>query len=232
MRLLDKDVSAEEIKNVLFAMAANKSPGPDGFSCEFYKSACPVIDNDFVVAVQSFFTKGFLPKGINSTILTLIPKKDEATRMGDYRPISCCNVLYKVLSKILANMLKKILPKFISTNQSAFIKDRLLMENVLLASELVKSYHKTSISSRCAVKIDISKAFYSVQWPFLLSILSAIKLPEKFVLWVKKCIKLASFSVQINENWLDTLIVPEGYVKDVLSHRICSSYAWKFYLNC
>ena len=105
--------------------------------------------------------------------------------MGDYRPISCCNVLYKVLSKILANMLKKILPKFISTNQSAFVNDRLLMENVLLASELVKSYHKPTISSRCAVKIDTSKAFDSVQWPFFLSILSAIKLPDKFVFWVK-----------------------------------------------
>lgn len=179
-------------------MASDKSPGPDGFTCEFYKSAWPVIGNDFVIAVQSFFTKGFLPKGVNSTILALIPKKDDATKMGDYRPISCCNVLYKVLSKILANRLKQILPKFISTNQSAFVKDRLLMENVLLASELVKCYHKTTISSRCAVTIDISKAFDSVQWSFVLSILSAIKMPDKFVLWVKKCIELASFSVQIN----------------------------------
>ncbi|XP_056842893.1 uncharacterized protein LOC130495512 [Raphanus sativus] len=180
-------------------MASDKSPGPDGFTCEFYKSAWPVIGNDFVIAVQSFFTKGFLPKGVNSTILALIPKKDDATKMGDYRPISCCNVLYKVLSKILANRLKQILPKFISTNQSAFVKDRLLMENVLLASELVKCYHKTTISSRCAVTIDISKAFDSVQWSFVLSILSAIKMPDKFVLWVKKCIELASFSVQIND---------------------------------
>lgn len=59
------------------------------------------------MAVQSFFKKGFLPKGINSTILALIPKKDETARMGDYRPISCCNVLYKVISKILANRIKK-----------------------------------------------------------------------------------------------------------------------------
>lgn len=193
MRLLDGEVTAEEIQRVLFAMAANKSPGPDGYTCEFYISAWPIIKDDFVASVQSFFTTGFLPKGINSTILALIPKKNEAIRMGDYRPISCCNVLYKVLSKILANRLKKILPKFIAPNQSAFVKDRLLMENVLLASELVKCYHKTTISSRCAIKIDISKAFDSVQWPFLLSILSAIKLPEKIVLWVKKCIELASF---------------------------------------
>lgn len=112
---------------------------------------------------QSSHFLGFLPKGINYTILALIPKRDEATKMVDYRPISCYNVVYKVLLKILANCLKKILPKFISTNQSAFVKDRLLMENVLLASELVKSYHKESVSARCAVKIDISKAFDTVQ---------------------------------------------------------------------
>ena len=137
---------------------------------------------DFVTAVKSFFDKGFLPKGINSTILTLIPKKDEAISMKDYRPISRCNVIYKVISKILANSLKRLLPSFISSNQSTFVKDRLLMENVLLAYELVKNYHKDSVSARCAVKIDISKAFDLVQWYFMLSILSEMNLPEKFII--------------------------------------------------
>lgn len=69
------------------------------------------------------FLKGFLPKGINSTILALIPKKDDAQEMRDYRPISCCNVMYKVISKILANRIKGLLPKFIAPNQSGFFKD-------------------------------------------------------------------------------------------------------------
>lgn len=145
--------------------------------------------------MQSFFEKGFLPKGINSTIIALIPKKDEAVYMKDYRPISCWNVIYKVISKILANRLKKLLPGFISMNQSAFVKDRLLMENVLPESELVKSYHKESVSARCAIKIDISKAFDSVQWPFLVSVFEAMGLLEKFILWIRRCIELASFSV-------------------------------------
>lgn len=107
------------------------------------------------MAIQSFFLYGFLPKGLNTTILALIPKKTDARGMKDYRPISCCNVLYKVISKILANRLKGILPGFIAPNQSAFIKDRLLMENLLLASELVKDYHKEGISSRSTLKIGI-----------------------------------------------------------------------------
>lgn len=119
--------------------------------------------------------------------------------MKDYMPISCCNLLYKVISKNLANRLKGMLPKLISINQSAFISDRLLMENLLLATELVKDYHKDSISARCAMKIDISKAFDSVQWPFLLNTLKALGFPDNFVHWINLCISTASFSVQVNE---------------------------------
>ncbi|KAG7599383.1 Reverse transcriptase domain [Arabidopsis suecica] len=142
--------------------------------------------------------EGFLPKGVNSTILALIPKKKEAKVMKDYRPISCCNVLYKVISKILANRLKIILPKFISPNQSAFIKDRLLIENLLLATEIIKDYHKDSVSPRCAMKIDISKAFDSIQWGFLLKTLQALDFPEQYIRWIQTCVTTASFSVQVN----------------------------------
>ncbi|XP_010473202.1 PREDICTED: uncharacterized protein LOC104752695 [Camelina sativa] len=196
--LLVHSVSADEIRDVVFKMPNNKAPGPDGFSAEFFKQSWTITGKDFTVAVQSFFLKGFLPKGVNTTILALIPKKTDALEMKNYRPISCCNVMYKVISKILANRLKRILPSSIAPNQSAFIKDRLMLENVLLATELVKDYHKESISSRCAVKIDISKAFDSVQWPFLLHVLKAMDLPAEFIHWIELCIGTASFSVQVN----------------------------------
>lgn len=82
-------------------MPGNKSPGSDGYTVEFFKEAWDVVGKDVMVAVQSFFVKGFLPKGLNTTILALIPKKSEAHEMKDYRPISSCNVIYKVISKIL-----------------------------------------------------------------------------------------------------------------------------------
>ena len=160
---MDAEVTGEEIRKVLFSMPSHKSPGPDGFPSEFFRTAWPVVGHDFIVAVQSVFKFSFLPKGVNSTILALVLKKEDSLEMKDFRPISCCNVLYKVVSKILANRLKRILPKIISENQSAFIEGRLLMENVLLASELVKDYHKSSGSLRGVMKIDISKAFDSVQ---------------------------------------------------------------------
>ena len=156
-----------------------------------------MISQDFTVAVQSVFS-GFLPKGVNSTILALIPKKLDSLEMKDNRPIACCNVLYKVVSKILVNRLKQLLPRIIAENQSAFFQGRLLMDNVLLASELVKDYHKDGITPRCVMKINISKAFDSVQWDFVLKCLGEVGFPERFMHWIKLCITTPSFSVQVN----------------------------------
>lgn len=150
------------------------------------------------MAVQSVFRFGFLPKGVNSTILALVPKKMDSLEMKDYKPIVCCNVMYKVVSKILANRLKKLLPSIITENQTAFIKGRLLMENVLLASELVKDYHKETVTPIGVMKIDISKAFDSVQWSFVLNCLEVLGVPERFIKWIKLCITTPSFFVKVN----------------------------------
>ena len=136
--LLEAHVTAEEIRKVVFAMPSNKSLGPDGFPSEFFKITWPIVAQDFTIAVQSVFRFGFLPKGVNSTILALVPKKTDSLEMRDYRPIACCNVLYKVVSKNLANRLKLILPRVISECQSAFVKGRLLMDNVMLATEHIE----------------------------------------------------------------------------------------------
>lgn len=135
---------------------------------------------------------------MNSSILALIPKSSSAIEMKDYRPISYCNVIYKVISKMIANRLKRILPNLIVINQTTFIQDRLLIENLLLATELVNDYHQEVGPSRCAIKIDISKAFDFVQWPFLLNTLKAMDFPDQFIHWISPCTTSTSFSVQVN----------------------------------
>lgn len=151
-----------------------------------------------MIAVQSFFMYGFLPRGVNATILTLIPKHDDAKEMKDYRPISCCNILYKVISKVLANRLKVLLPEMIEPNQCAFVKGRLLLENVILATKLVKDYHKQSIKARSLLKLDISKAFDSVRWSFITDALRAMGIPEMFIHWIHTCLSTDAFSVSVN----------------------------------
>lgn len=183
---------------MLFSMPSSKALGPDGFPAEFYRASWDIIKQDFFIAVQSFFMYSFLPRGVNAKILTLIPKHGEAKEIKDYRPISCCNILYKVISKILANRLKVLLPELIEPNQCAFVKGRLLLENFLLATELVKDYHKQSIQPRSVLKLDISKAFDYVNWDFITDTLRAMGIPDTFVHWIHTCMSTAAFFVSVN----------------------------------
>ncbi|TYK26641.1 putative non-LTR retroelement reverse transcriptase [Cucumis melo var. makuwa] len=133
---LQLPISRDEVRRVLFSMDNGKAPGPDGFSLGFFKGTWTVVGEDFCDAVLHFFETCYLPSGVNATAITLIPKRSGAERMEDFRPISCCNVLYKCISKILADRLRVWLPSFISSNQSAFIPGRSIIENILLCQEL------------------------------------------------------------------------------------------------
>jgi hypothetical protein len=114
---MEVPVTRSEIQKVIFSMNPNKAPGPDGFSAGFFQKGWSVIGDDFCDAILEFFLHGKLLKEVNSTILTLIPKKKNASSMGDYRPIACCNVVYKCITKILANRLMKGLDEVVSSNQ-------------------------------------------------------------------------------------------------------------------
>ena len=195
---LVRPITPMEIKQALHSLPNGKVSGPDGFTKEFYIAAWPIIGRDFIVAVQSFFVFGFMPAGVNATILSLIPKTTTAQTLKDYRPIACCNLLYKVISKVLANRLKIIFPDAVEANQCAFIKDRLLLENVLLASELVTGYHRSTNKENCAIKFDISKAFDTVKWSFIGSVLQAMGMPLQFIHWMKLCISTAAFTINVN----------------------------------
>lgn len=106
-------VSGHEIYEALLSLPNGKVSGPDGYTKEFYVGAWSLISRDFITAIQSFFLFGFLPTGINATSLTIIPKTGNTQMMKDFRPIAFCNLLYKVISKVLANRLKLIFPEAI-----------------------------------------------------------------------------------------------------------------------
>ncbi|XP_074299117.1 uncharacterized protein LOC141630147 [Silene latifolia] len=131
-----RPVSESEVKEALFSIPANKAPGPDGFSSQFFRNAYPVVGQDVVQAVLEFFTNGKLLRHVNATTLTLIPKKARPTSIADFRPLACCNVIYKTISKVLCNRVATVLPHIISENQSAFIKGREIVDNILICQDL------------------------------------------------------------------------------------------------
>jgi hypothetical protein len=124
--MLLQEFTVGEIEVALHQMHPLKSPGPDGFAACFYQSAWPTVKEEVCRAVLGFLNDGSFDAELNSTYIALIPKVQSPSKVTDYRPISLCNVLYKLISKVLANRLKKILPTIISPTQSAFIPGRLL----------------------------------------------------------------------------------------------------------
>lgn len=163
--------SAKEIQRTLFNLNPNKSLGPDELTPCFYKGVWPVLGEEVTITISKFFYYHVMLTATNSTILTLIPKFPGATIIKDYRPISCCNTLYNAISKLLVTRLKPIIYRLILPNQKTFINGRLLLQNFLLASELVSDSHKDEGPKRLTLKVDISKAFDTRSWEFILDCL-------------------------------------------------------------
>lgn len=141
---------AAEISKTLLKLNPNKSPGPDGFTSIFFKSAWSLVGDETTRAILNFFETGFLPTSTNATILILVPKRLGASSITDYRPISCCNTTYKAISKILVKWLKFFLPEVILPNQTVFVQGRLLIENTLLAlyKVIIKKEGQKGLPSR------------------------------------------------------------------------------------
>ena len=203
---VSKPFSACEVFATLKSMPKHRAPGPDGFTVEFFLKAWQIVGPDVTTAILFFFDSGQMPRIVNSVAIALVPKCENPSNMNDFRPISCCNILYKCIAKMLSQRLKCVLQSIISPFQSAFIPHRSLGDNVMLVQSLCKDYHINRGPPRCAIKVDIHKAFDSLNWDFIFNALCRMNFPEGFVFWIKRCVTSAMFSVKINGSL-------EGYFK-------------------
>ncbi|GKE98033.1 RNA-directed DNA polymerase, eukaryota, reverse transcriptase zinc-binding domain protein, partial [Tanacetum coccineum] len=197
---LDPKTADDEIKKALFDIEDNKASGPDGYTSKFFKSAWSVVGKDTCSAVKEFFSSGKLLGEFNASIISLIPKVVVPKKVIDYRPISFCNVVYKTISKVITDRLKRVLSRLVGENQSAFIPGRQISDNILLTQEFMRGYQWNvwQRASRCAFKIDIQKAYDTVSWKFLEFILKCFGFHPIMINWIMVCLTTASFSVCIN----------------------------------
>ncbi|KAL9664184.1 hypothetical protein QQ045_019582 [Rhodiola kirilowii] len=160
-----------EIWSALNSIGSDRAPGPDGFSSSFYKSNWNILGREICEGVRHCLRHNALPKGMNVAYITLIPKSSQACKPEDYRPISCCNVTYKIIASLLAGRLKEILPDIVNPAQGTFVKDRSIVGNICLAQQLLNGYGRKNISDRVSWKIDLRKAYDIIDWKFLESML-------------------------------------------------------------
>ncbi|KAL8112353.1 hypothetical protein AgCh_019886 [Apium graveolens] len=198
--LLLVPVTMDEAKNTIFSMHGDKSPGPDGLNPTFYQSFWHIVGVDVMRFCNEFIVEGVLPEGVNHTLACLIPKTKQPEKMQDMRPISLCNVLFRVLSKVLENWLKPCLSSIISDKQSAFIQGRLLTDNALMALE-INHYIKRKTQGKKGVarlKLDVSKAYDRLEWGFLEQMLAKFGFSGDWIAQVMLCIKTVSYSFIYN----------------------------------
>ena len=197
---LIEDFTSLEVESALRQMAPLKAPGPDGMPPIFFQHYWDCIGNDIVKAVLFCLNTSEIIPGLNHTFITLIPKVKNPDFISEYRPIALCNVLYKLVSKVLANRLKRVLPQIISETQSAFQPDKAISDNILVAFETLHhmKMKKVGKGGHVALKLDMSKAYDRLEWEFLKMIMEKMGFHPTWVGWIMECVKSVTYSILVN----------------------------------
>ncbi|GAA0165614.1 hypothetical protein LIER_20970 [Lithospermum erythrorhizon] len=165
------------------------SPGPDGLGIEFFKFNWQLIKVELYEAISYIFANGEIPAKVNATTIALIPKTTNPRTVAEFRCIACYNNLYKCVTKILVNRMKPVISQLISHLQSAFIPGRQIGDNIHMLQELVQGYHKKVGNFRAALKIDLKKAYDTIEWGALWYVMEAMKFPTRFIYLVQQCVE-------------------------------------------
>ncbi|GAU48216.1 hypothetical protein TSUD_405030 [Trifolium subterraneum] len=201
--------SVEEVREVILSSDGNKCPGPDGFNFNFLKSYWDIIKGDIMEFLAEFHKSANLPKAITASFLALIQKNDHPQALSDYQPICLVSSLYKILSKVLAARLKKVMGKLISKVQSGFLPNKHILDGVLVVNELIDLAKRRK--AECLLfKVDFEWAYDSVNWNFLEYMMTRMGFAEGWRRWIHACVFQSSMSVLVNGSTTEDFKVVKG----------------------
>ena len=194
---LSKAFTTEEIDRVIKLIPADRAPGPDGFNGQFLKVCWEIIKEDFYTLCQDFWDGKINLNCLNTSLITLIPKKGTPETVNDYRPISLLNCVLKVLTKVLAERLQKWILKVVHRNQYGFIKSRTIQDCLGWAFEYIHQC-KQSRKEIVILKLDFEKAFDTMEHDFILNILKYEGFDERWCMWIKMILESGTSSILLN----------------------------------
>jgi hypothetical protein len=207
--MLEAIFISEEIFSVVQSCDGNKSPGPDGFNFAFIKEFWGLMRNDIRILFDQFHGNECLPKCLLSYFLTLIPKIKSPQCLGDFRPISLLGCIYKLVAKVLASCLARVIGPLVAKSQTAFLKGRQLVEGVVVVNEVI-DYAKKSGKECLIFKVDFEKAYDSVDWNFLDYMLRKFGFGLKWRAWMWACICNGNMSVLVNGSPTEEISIKRG----------------------
>ena len=206
---LIKPFSEGEVKVVVWDCNSFKSPGLNGVNLGFIKDFWELLKGDVMRFISYFHRNGKLTRGINTTFIALIPKVGCPQRLNDFRPISLVGSLYKILSKVLSNRLRMIIGGVISETQTTFVKDRQILDGILIANEVVDKAKKSK-KELMFFKVDFEKAYDSVDWGYLDAVMQKMAFPVLWRKWIKEYISTTTASILVNGSPTDEFPIHKG----------------------
>jgi hypothetical protein len=217
---LAKPVSKKEVYDALMSMKSYKAPGPDGFQPIFFKLFWDVVGEDMWNFIKIAFKKGYYDPKVCETFIVLLPKGESQRTFKDFRPISLCNVAYKLISKIIMARLRSFLDEVVSPLQNSFIPGRSTKDNAIVLQEVLHFMKKSKRKNGDMVfKLDLEKAYDRVNWRFLRDTLTKFNFPPRIT-------SLIMFDITSASNTPNPSHRREVFVKRILSRLICLSFVW------